>query len=106
MSFTIKVPSSSANIGSGFDVIGLALNLFLEISVSIDPNITGKSLNCIIEYEGDGKEEVSLDPETNLITRVAVYVLRCHNQRQFPATTKSIILCLSVAASAQVRVQW
>lgn len=88
MSFLIKVPCSSANIGSGFDVIGLALSIHLELHVAIDPSITGQPLNVTLSYEGDGAENVSLDPEHNLITRVALYVLRCHGQRAFPETTK------------------
>ena len=35
-SFVIKTPCSSANIGPGFDVIGLALSLYLELHVTID----------------------------------------------------------------------
>ena len=29
----ISVPATTANIGPGFDCLGMALNLFLEISV-------------------------------------------------------------------------
>ncbi len=90
-SFIIKTPSSSANIGPGFDVIGLALSLYLELHVTIDrSNTTSKHpLNCRITYEGEGSEsgEIPLDPGANLITRVALYVLRCHNQRSFPVET-------------------
>lgn len=32
-------------------------------------------------------DDISLDPETNLITRVALYVLRCHDQHAFPPET-------------------
>jgi homoserine kinase len=88
MPFTIKAPCSSANIGPGFDVIGLALSLYLELRVNIETKQTSdKPLNCAITYEGDGAEDVSLDPEVNLITRVALYVLRCHGQRAFPVET-------------------
>ncbi|KAL2362030.1 hypothetical protein RJZ56_005080 [Blastomyces dermatitidis] len=88
MSFTIKVPCSSANIGPGFDVIGLALSIHLELHVTTT-NISSSKipLNCAITYEGENAEEVSLDPEVNLITRVALYVLRCHDQRAFPVET-------------------
>ena len=41
----------------------------------------------MITYEGEGADEVSLSAERNLITRTAIYVLRCHGQRQFPETT-------------------
>lgn len=88
-SFVIKVPCSSANIGPGFDVIGLALSMYLELHVTIDRSKTSSTspLNCNITYEGEGAEEISLDPDKNLLTRVALYVLRCHDQRSFPVET-------------------
>lgn len=90
-SFTIRTPCSSANIGPGFDVIGLALSLYLEVHVTVDSAKTSSQhpLNCVISYEdlSGSTEEISLDPEVNLITRVALYVLRCHNQRAFPVET-------------------
>lgn len=90
-SFAIRVPCSSANIGPGFDVIGLALSLHLELRVTIDDSKSSElPLNCAITYEDQSgsTESISLDPEVNLITRVALYVLRCHNQRAFPIETK------------------
>jgi homoserine kinase len=90
-SFTIKTPCSSANIGPGFDVIGLALSVYLELQVTIDRSKTTSQLplNCRVTYEGqgEGSDEVPLDPSANLITRVALYVLRCHDQRAFPVET-------------------
>ncbi|EEH33298.2 homoserine kinase [Paracoccidioides lutzii Pb01] len=87
MAFTIKVPCSSANIGPGFDVIGLALSIYLELHVTTTNTTAKIPLNCAITYEGESEGEVDLDPEVNLITRVALYVLRCHNQRAFPVET-------------------
>ncbi|EJT68384.1 homoserine kinase [Gaeumannomyces tritici R3-111a-1] len=90
-SFVIKTPSSSANIGPGFDVIGLALSLYLELHVTVDRSGAGTAypLNCRVTYEGEGADSdgIPLDPDANLITRVALYVLRCHGQRAFPAQT-------------------
>ncbi|KAI1821507.1 GHMP kinase [Xylaria intraflava] len=88
-SFTIRTPCSSANIGPGFDVIGLALSVYLELRVTIDRARTSSDhpLNCRVTYEGEGAGEVPLDPSSNLITRVALYVLRCHDQRAFPVET-------------------
>jgi homoserine kinase len=40
-----------------------------------------------VTYEGENEDEVDLDPEVNLITRVALYVLRCHSQHAFPVMT-------------------
>lgn len=90
-SFIIKTPCSSANIGPGFDVIGLALSMYLELHVTIDRSKTKSEhpLNCRVTYEGQGEDggDISLDPEVNLLTRVALYVLRCHDQRSFPVET-------------------
>ncbi|PHH89610.1 hypothetical protein CDD83_5675 [Cordyceps sp. RAO-2017] len=90
-SFVIKTPCSSANIGPGFDVIGLALSVYLELHVSIDRSGAGSGLplNCRVTYEGqaEGQADISLEPQSNLITRVALYVLRCHDQRAFPPDT-------------------
>lgn len=88
MTTIIKVPCSSANIGPGFDVIGLALSMFLEVHVSITKQESSTySLNCHITYEGVNAESVPLVAEDNLITRTAVYVLRCHGIRAFPPET-------------------
>ncbi|KAL2204172.1 homoserine kinase [Sarocladium strictum] len=90
-SFIIKTPSSSANIGPGFDVIGLALSVYLELHVTIDRSkkTSEHPLNCRVTYEGqgEGSPDISLDPQENLLTRVALYVLRCHDQREFPVET-------------------
>jgi homoserine kinase len=85
---TIRAPCSSANMGPGFDVMGLALSMYLELHITMgESTSSGLPLNCKITYEGCGAEEISLDPEVNLITRVALYVLRCHDLRIFPVET-------------------
>jgi homoserine kinase len=89
-SFKILTPCSSANLGPGFDVMGLALSMYLELHVTINKKESSElPLNCSMTFEGQGKgtDDISLDPEVNLITRVALYVLRCHGQRSFPAET-------------------
>ncbi|KAJ9631812.1 hypothetical protein H2203_000212 [Taxawa tesnikishii (nom. ined.)] len=72
---TIKVPCSSANIGPGFDVIGLALNVYLELQVSVDSSKQSSDhrFNCKITYEGLGAENVPLEADRNLITQTALY---------------------------------
>ncbi len=89
--FVIRTPCSSANIGPGFDVIGLALSLYLELQVTVDRSKSSSDwpLNCRVTYEGEGSGsgEIPLDPDANLLTRVALYVLRCHGRRQFPVET-------------------
>src|ERR1700736_4404925 len=90
--FKIRVPCSSANIGPGFDVVGLALSIYLELHVTINPPQTppkspAPTPNCIISYTGEGEDEVPISPDANLITRTALYVLKCHSLRDFEAGT-------------------
>ncbi|KAG8220128.1 GHMP kinase [Butyriboletus roseoflavus] len=83
----IKVPATSANIGPGFDVVGLSLSLYLTLTVKFGPPSTDL---VKITYSGEGADEVPLDPYRNLTTRVALYVLRCNNHRSFPPELVSI----------------
>jgi homoserine kinase len=84
----IKVPCSSANIGPGFDVIGLALSVWLELHVTFDDEASkGAPYNCRLTYEGNGEGSVDLAPDHNLISQTALYVLRCHELRAFPTPT-------------------
>lgn len=88
--FTISVPATSANIGPGFDVVGLSLSLHLTLQVSVpSPSDSPASYTPpSISYSGEGADEVPLDAYKNLTTRVALYVLRCNNIRNFPSGTK------------------
>lgn len=95
-SFKIRVPATSANIGPGFDVVGLSLSLYLTLSVTVpisnpstsqtNPSagaaVAGDRIS--ISYTGEGADEVPLDPYKNLTTRVTLYVLRCSGIQSFP----------------------
>ncbi|KIM62197.1 hypothetical protein SCLCIDRAFT_120085 [Scleroderma citrinum Foug A] len=83
----IKVPATSANIGPGFDVVGLSLSLHLTLTIKFGPPSPDLFR---ITYSGEGANEVPLDPYRNLLTRVALYVLRCNNHRSFPPDLLSI----------------
>jgi len=82
--YRIRVPASSANIGPGFDVLGLALGLHTTLDVTIQSSPADASEPPRLSYTGEGADEAPLDPYKNLITRVALYVLRCHGHRRFP----------------------
>lgn len=92
-SFKISVPASSANIGPGYDVLGIGLALYLELDVTIDPKNAAETNsdpnNCKLSYSEDseGAATVPLKSDENLITRTALYVLRCSNIRSFPSGT-------------------
>ncbi len=60
---SIQIPASTANLGSGFDCIGLALTLYNEIRFEVMP----KGLEIVVETP-DAQFEVPLD-ESNLIVR-------------------------------------
>lgn len=86
--FTITVPATSANIGPGFDVVGLSLSLYLTLTVTITRSVV--STPPIITYSGEGSDKVPLDAYKNLTTRVALYVLRCHGIQTFPSMTMHV----------------
>ena len=90
-SFRITVPCTSANIGPGFDVVGLSLSLHLVLEVShpLVPSseaseLEGEQEQPLISYTGQGAAEVPTDAYKNLTTRVALYVMRCHGIERFP----------------------
>lgn len=56
-SLTVRVPATTANVGSGFDCIGIALDLFDELSLTLldDPGVLR------IDVSGQGAGHVPLD---------------------------------------------
>lgn len=59
---TVRVPASSANLGPGFDSLGIALGLYDEITVSTtDSGLT-------IKVEGEGADDVPWGP-SHLVVR-------------------------------------
>ncbi|MDR0432604.1 MAG: homoserine kinase [Bifidobacteriaceae bacterium] len=81
----VRVPATSANLGPGFDSLGLALDLWDEIEARA---VAGPTR---VEVEGEGQGEVPLD-DTHLVVRAAHAALeavgapeigldlRCHNR--------------------------
>jgi homoserine kinase len=58
----VRVPGSSANLGPGFDSLGLALGLYDDVEVSVAPS------GIAIEVEGEGAGRVPCD-EAHLVAR-------------------------------------
>ncbi|KAJ2515007.1 Trihydroxynaphthalene reductase [Coemansia sp. RSA 2049] len=89
--YEINVPATSANIGPGYDVLGLSLSLYLTVNVHIDNDAPtdgdAANYNITILYEGENSDGLSLDPRKNLITDTAIYVLACNGFKQFPHPT-------------------
>ncbi|RYY51848.1 MAG: homoserine kinase [Actinomycetales bacterium] len=53
---TVRTPASSANLGPGFDALGLALDVHDELTAEVLP---GDALEIVVE--GEGADEVSRD---------------------------------------------
>ncbi|KAJ2500591.1 Trihydroxynaphthalene reductase [Coemansia sp. RSA 1972] len=79
--FVINVPATSANIGPGFDVMGLSLSLYLTVTAQVNASATAVT----IAYEGANSDGLSCDPKSNLITSTASYVLQCNGIRSLPS---------------------
>ena len=80
-SFCVRVPASCANLGSGYDVFGLAVQLYLEVHVR-------ESSLLLISFKGEGEKDVAKD-ESNLIWKSAQYLAR-HCNRVLPKLALSI----------------
>jgi len=64
----VKAPSTTSNLGPGFDVCGLALDaLYDEVEISLS-----KEDGIVIEVEGEGAETISTRPEENTAGRTAL----------------------------------
>ncbi len=69
MHITIRVPATSANLGPGFDSLGLALDLWNETIVRL-------AIEYTVQVKGEGREKLSLG-ENNLIIQSAQKLADC-----------------------------
>ncbi|SKA86568.1 homoserine kinase [Agreia bicolorata] len=73
-SVTVKVPATTANLGPGFDTLGLALALYDELTVTVreEPGAT-------VQVTGVGEGEVPTD-ESNLVVRAIAHAFAAYDQ--------------------------
>ena len=76
-SVTVKVPATTANLGPGFDTLGLALALYDELTVTVRP-----TPGVHVEVIGVGAGEVPTD-ESNLVVTAIAHVFAAYGQ-EFP----------------------
>ena len=76
MHITIRVPATSANLGPGFDSLGLALDLWNETIIRL-------AIEHSVQVRGEGAEKLSLG-ENNLIIRSAQKLAECAGKRLPP----------------------
>lgn len=63
---TVRVPASTANLGPGFDCLGLALGLYNTVEMNRLPAGSG----FVFEIDGEGADKLSAD-SSNLIVKAA-----------------------------------
>ena len=67
MSFDVRVPASTANLGAGFDCLGLALEMYLSVRATVLARSEGRAR---VRGRGvRGTAELPSDPDQNLIAR-------------------------------------
>ncbi|MGA7854077.1 MAG: homoserine kinase [Candidatus Acidiferrales bacterium] len=66
-SFEVRVPATTANLGAGFDCFGLALQLYLTVRATVQPDAGART---IARNRGiEGSANLPTAPEENLILR-------------------------------------
>ena len=75
----VRVPATSANIGSGFDAVGIALNFFDDFYFTEDAAKT----HIDIEIEGLGKDSIPTDFSENFVGR-AMKAVAIKNKGSLP----------------------
>ncbi|MCH4178256.1 MAG: homoserine kinase [Megasphaera sp.] len=76
----VEIPATSANVGSGFDAVGIALTLYNEIYFTEDPDKD----EITIEIEGLGKGEISTVFKDNMVGQ-AMKAAAVKNRGSLPA---------------------
>ncbi len=88
-SVCVKAPATTANLGPGFDCLGMALDLWNTLEVTRAADVPGNS--HLVEITGHGAGELAAD-SSNLIYRSIQFlfeeasqelppvILRCHNE--------------------------
>ena len=72
---TVKVPATSANLGPGFDTLGMALSFYDELQVEA---VAGSG--AVVEVHGEGAGEVATD-ESNLVVKSLAYTFEKFGQK-------------------------
>src|SRR5436309_15015392 len=70
----VRVPASTANLGPGFDALGLALALYDEVEVA--PAASGLR----VEVHGEGAGQVPTDEDNLVVRALRAACARCGHQ--------------------------
>jgi homoserine kinase len=72
---TVKVPATSANLGPGFDTLGMALSYYDELIVEA---VAGNA--AVVDVHGEGAGDVATD-ENNLVVKAIAYTFEKYGQK-------------------------
>jgi len=95
----VRVPATTANLGPGYDVLGLALKLYNIIEME-------KADNLFISIEGEGADSLSKD-ESNIAYQAAQLALRELKSKNLKLKIKlinKIPLARGLGSSAAARI--
>lgn len=94
-SIDIRVPASTANLGAGFDCLGLALDLYLHVRATV---ISVPGAHAVARSRGvSGTAELPTSPEENLIFRAMTHTAE-HEGFHLPPVRLAIQNDIPVAA--------
>jgi len=78
---TVRVPATTANLGPGFDVLGLGLSIWMEVTVEVAERFS-------MDIRGEGSNEIKAD-ESNLIAQSCALAMK-HAKVPMPALKYTI----------------
>jgi len=85
---TVQVPATTANLGPGFDCLGLALTIYNEVTIELaDENR--------VTVRGEGEQELAAQPE-NLVSRAIETYFR-QSGRRLPKIHLSLHNCIPLS---------
>jgi homoserine kinase len=91
----VRVPASTANLGAGFDCLGLALQLYLTVRATV---LSGAADRSQVRSRGSkGSSLLSRIPEENLISRAMQYAAE-HEGFKLPSVRLAVHNAIPVAA--------
>jgi homoserine kinase len=71
----VRVPATSANLGPGYDVLGLALSLYNEVDMQVVWDSTQEEPSVFLEIDGEGKDRLPPD-QRNITAQAALAVFK------------------------------
>ena len=82
----VQIPATTANVGSGFDALGIALTLYNDIYFSVQPDKNTIDINI----EGLGKDSITTVFEDNMVGQ-AMLAVAAKTGRSLPGGTLTLV---------------